>query len=251
MLQLTSRSRKARRPSTNTAAVSCTRWPQQRPSTARSRSRLPRCLRRLCAAVLAACSRPTCAFASTRPISSPTRANVTEVPLDGVVAMTAARLGIHGDPGDRFTVATALIHCATLMTKDATLGALESLATVDPATSRAFLLVAPGPTFGCTDVAPHPLVAQDYLQWFEVEVGCPGERGRARANATPRSARENQAYQARMGPSSRAHGGHERRPDVFDVGVTVYMNNGRTRRATHRLSFSNQRCRLPPGCRRA
>ena len=61
------------------------------------------------------------------------RTNVTELPVDGVVAMTAARLGIHGDPGDRFIAATALIHGATLMTSDAKLCAIESLTTVDPA----------------------------------------------------------------------------------------------------------------------
>jgi hypothetical protein len=27
------------------------------------------------------------------------RTNVTEVPIDGVIAMTAARLGMHGGPG--------------------------------------------------------------------------------------------------------------------------------------------------------
>jgi PIN domain nuclease of toxin-antitoxin system len=62
------------------------------------------------------------------------RANVTEVPIDGVVAMTAARLGLHGDPGDRFIAATALVHGATLMTADAKLRALGSLVTVDPGT---------------------------------------------------------------------------------------------------------------------
>jgi PIN domain nuclease of toxin-antitoxin system len=60
------------------------------------------------------------------------RTNVTEVPVDGVVAMTAARLGMHGDPGDRFIAATALVHGATLMTGDAKLRALGSLRTVDP-----------------------------------------------------------------------------------------------------------------------
>jgi PIN domain nuclease of toxin-antitoxin system len=60
------------------------------------------------------------------------RTNVTEVPVDGVVAMTAARLGMHGDPGDRFIAATALVHSATLMTRDAKLRALGSLKTADP-----------------------------------------------------------------------------------------------------------------------
>jgi PIN domain nuclease of toxin-antitoxin system len=60
------------------------------------------------------------------------RTNVAEVPIDGVIAMAAARLGIHGDPGDRFIVATALTRGATLMTADAKLRALPSIETVDP-----------------------------------------------------------------------------------------------------------------------
>lgn len=60
------------------------------------------------------------------------RANVAEVPIDGNIAMTAARLGMHGDPGDRFIVATALISGATLMTSDEKLRTLGSLRTVDP-----------------------------------------------------------------------------------------------------------------------
>lgn len=60
------------------------------------------------------------------------RTNVTEVPIDGVIAMTAARLGLHGDPGDRFIVATALTLGATLMTADAKLRAVKSLRTIDP-----------------------------------------------------------------------------------------------------------------------
>lgn len=60
------------------------------------------------------------------------RTNVTEVPIDGVVATTAARLGMHGDPGDRFIVATALTHGATLMTADAKIRAIPSLRTIDP-----------------------------------------------------------------------------------------------------------------------
>lgn len=59
--------------------------------------------------------------------------NITEVPIDGVIAMTAARLGMHGDPGDRFIVATALTHGATLMTSDERIRAMASLRTVDPA----------------------------------------------------------------------------------------------------------------------
>lgn len=60
------------------------------------------------------------------------RANVTEVPIDGRIAMTAARLGMHGDPGDRFIVATALILGATLMTSDEKLRTLGSVRTLDP-----------------------------------------------------------------------------------------------------------------------
>ena len=60
------------------------------------------------------------------------RANVTEVPIDGRIAMTAARLGMHGDPGDRFIVATALIMGATLMTSDQKLRTLGSVRTLDP-----------------------------------------------------------------------------------------------------------------------
>ncbi len=61
------------------------------------------------------------------------RTNLAEVPIDGVIAMTAARLGMHGDPGDRFIVATALIHGATLMTADKKIRSMKSLRTVDPA----------------------------------------------------------------------------------------------------------------------
>ena len=60
------------------------------------------------------------------------RSNVAEVPIDGVIAMTAARLGMHGDPGDRFIVATALTHGATLMTADEKIRSMKSIRTVDP-----------------------------------------------------------------------------------------------------------------------
>jgi PIN domain nuclease of toxin-antitoxin system len=60
------------------------------------------------------------------------RANVTEVPIDGRIAMTAARLGMHGDPGDRFIVATALVMGATLMTSDEKLRTLGLVRTLDP-----------------------------------------------------------------------------------------------------------------------
>lgn len=62
------------------------------------------------------------------------RTNVVEVPVDGPIAMTAARLGMHGDPGDRFIVATALANGATLMTADAKIQSMKSLRTVDPTT---------------------------------------------------------------------------------------------------------------------
>jgi PIN domain nuclease of toxin-antitoxin system len=39
---------------------------------------------------------------------------------------------MQGDPGDRFIVATALVHGATLMTADAKIRALPSLRTIDP-----------------------------------------------------------------------------------------------------------------------
>ena len=60
------------------------------------------------------------------------RTNLSEVPIDGVIAMTAARLGMHGDPGDRFIVATALTHGATLMTADEKIRSIKSIHTVDP-----------------------------------------------------------------------------------------------------------------------
>ena len=60
------------------------------------------------------------------------RTNVTEVPIDGVIAMTAARLGMHGDPGDRFIVATALTHGATLMTADEKIRSMRTVPTIDP-----------------------------------------------------------------------------------------------------------------------
>jgi PIN domain nuclease of toxin-antitoxin system len=60
------------------------------------------------------------------------RTNIEEVPIDGVIAMTAARLGMQGDPGDRFIVATALTHSATLMTADEKIRSMKFLRTVDP-----------------------------------------------------------------------------------------------------------------------
>lgn len=46
-------------------------------------------------------------------------AGVLELPLDGAIAVRALDLvGLHDDPADRFTVATALRHGAALMTAD-------------------------------------------------------------------------------------------------------------------------------------
>lgn len=43
---------------------------------------------------------------------------ISECPLDGRVALEAAALDLHPDPADRFIVATALAHTATLVTAD-------------------------------------------------------------------------------------------------------------------------------------
>lgn len=43
---------------------------------------------------------------------------VVELPLTGDVAILAAELNLHGDPADRFIVATAITHNATLVTAD-------------------------------------------------------------------------------------------------------------------------------------
>ena len=46
-------------------------------------------------------------------------AGVIELPLDGAVVVRALDLsGLHDDPADRFIVATALVHGATLITAD-------------------------------------------------------------------------------------------------------------------------------------
>ena len=46
-------------------------------------------------------------------------AGVHELPLDGAIAVRSLDLsGLHDDPADRFIVATALVHGATLMTAD-------------------------------------------------------------------------------------------------------------------------------------
>lgn len=43
---------------------------------------------------------------------------VVELPLTGDIAILAAELNLHGDPADRFIVATAITHDATLVTAD-------------------------------------------------------------------------------------------------------------------------------------
>jgi PIN domain nuclease of toxin-antitoxin system len=49
-------------------------------------------------------------------------AGINEIPLTGNIAVLAGTLdGLHGDPADRFIVATAITFDATLMTADATL----------------------------------------------------------------------------------------------------------------------------------
>lgn len=50
------------------------------------------------------------------------RTGLIELPLDGATAIRAVDLDLpHQDPADRFIVATALAHDATLLTADATL----------------------------------------------------------------------------------------------------------------------------------
>jgi len=49
-------------------------------------------------------------------------AGIHELPLTGEIAIIAGELeNLHGDPADRFIVATAIAHDATLMTADETL----------------------------------------------------------------------------------------------------------------------------------
>ena len=45
-------------------------------------------------------------------------AGAQELPLTGDIAILAAGLDLHGDPADRFIVATAIANDATLMTAD-------------------------------------------------------------------------------------------------------------------------------------
>ena len=49
------------------------------------------------------------------------RAGILEMPLTGEIAILAVQLNLHSDPADRFIVATAIAHNATLMTADETL----------------------------------------------------------------------------------------------------------------------------------
>ena len=57
---------------------------------------------------------------------------IGEVPLDGQIAILAAKLrGVHGDPADRMIAATALEQDALLVTADATLLAWRSGKTLD------------------------------------------------------------------------------------------------------------------------
>lgn len=49
-------------------------------------------------------------------------AGIRELELTGDIAILSVELGgLHGDPGDRFIAATAIVHGATLMTADARL----------------------------------------------------------------------------------------------------------------------------------
>jgi PIN domain nuclease of toxin-antitoxin system len=54
-------------------------------------------------------------------------AGILEVPLTGEIAILAGELeNLHGDPADRFIMATAIAHDATLITADETLLAWRS-----------------------------------------------------------------------------------------------------------------------------
>lgn len=55
---------------------------------------------------------------------------VEVAPLDHEVALTAAELEMHGDPADRFIVATALTVGAPLVTKDERIRSLTVIETV-------------------------------------------------------------------------------------------------------------------------
>jgi len=49
------------------------------------------------------------------------RSGIEEIPLDGELAIESAALGLHGDPVDRFIVATAIKMRASLVTSDSRL----------------------------------------------------------------------------------------------------------------------------------
>ncbi len=55
---------------------------------------------------------------------------VEALPLDAGIALRADGLDMHGDPADRFIVATAMEHRARLATKDALLRGLKIVETV-------------------------------------------------------------------------------------------------------------------------
>jgi PIN domain nuclease of toxin-antitoxin system len=55
---------------------------------------------------------------------------VEALPLDAGIALRADGLAMHGDPADRFIVATAMEHRARLATKDALLRRLKIVETV-------------------------------------------------------------------------------------------------------------------------
>jgi PIN domain nuclease of toxin-antitoxin system len=61
------------------------------------------------------------------------RLGIEEIPLDGEIAIESVRLvGLHGDPADRFIVASAIKMRATLVTSDARLLAWKGpLACID------------------------------------------------------------------------------------------------------------------------
>jgi PIN domain nuclease of toxin-antitoxin system len=46
------------------------------------------------------------------------RAGIRELPLTGEISILAVELDLHGDPADRFIVATAIAYDASLMTAD-------------------------------------------------------------------------------------------------------------------------------------
>ncbi len=60
------------------------------------------------------------------------RSGIREIPLNGAIAIRAAELAkFHGDPADRFIVATALAEEATLMTADSLILRWKGLTSVN------------------------------------------------------------------------------------------------------------------------